>query len=165
MKNIKFNKENISKIAKRGAAISLAVVMASSLSGCGKKDIILEDTILEGTVVATVDGEKEILKEFLPLTHEVSKKGDDKHYQNVITGEYLMTNSSCDNMAADLGRNKAQRYAEITDIESISNYLTKEEIEKANNDKLEDADIVSIVTRIKAIPNEDTNINSNKKQK
>ena len=58
---IRFNKENITKYLTRGVSLVLAVTMIGALAGCKKKSV-LEGTMLEDTMIATVDGESTTIR-------------------------------------------------------------------------------------------------------
>lgn len=158
----KFNINNISKfrktkLFKRGVAFALAVTAVGSLAGCGEKKPILSDTILESSVVATVDGEKEILRKFVPRRHVRYQQYENftihDHYENVITGEFLVTHQSCGDMYPfDSNEIEPQRYTEITDIKSITNYLTQEELQKAKGGDFTQEDAIMVIARIKNLP-------------
>lgn len=172
----KFNEKLNSKLTKtklfkRGVALALAATTVGSLAGCGKK-APLEDTILENSVVALVDGDYEILKvvksSYCYVTDDsnIESSYDHQHYQNVVTNEYLVDNEDCRQfIIRGVWENQLaiSRYAEITDIKSITDYLTEEELKKANDGSLTDEDIIKIVARIKALPVEDAKENQKSK--
>lgn len=178
----KFNEKLNSKLTKtklfkRGVALALAATTVGSLAGCGKK-APLEDTILENSVVALVDGNYEILKATKPSKcfdlsqhtmqdNYVATAQDHDHYINVVTNEYLTTKEECDLIRYEkfiVWDDYTPTYVENLEIEgSISNYLTKEELQKANDNELTDEDVVTIVARIKALPVEDTKENQKSK--
>lgn len=172
----KFNEKLNSKLTKtklfkRGVALALAATTCS-LAGCGKK-APLEDTILENSVVALVDGDYEILKViesdhcYVADDSNIKSNYDHKHYQNVVTNEYLVDDEDCQKFRIDYSSLTSYtyipRHAEITDIKSITGYLTEEELQKANDNDLTDEDIVKIIARIQALPVEDTKENQKSK--
>lgn len=64
------------------------------------------------------------------------------HYYNVITGDYLTNYSACD--SDDV------KYCEITDIEDFVNYLSEDEIVKAQDNELTEEELIFIYERIKS---------------
>lgn len=117
----------------------------SLLAGCGKKDNVLEDTILEETVVGTVDGDVAILRyhhsDYGTGRAEKRNTEEHAHYYDIVNGEYITDFKSCTNISV-------RTVKEITVEGSIYTYLTEEELLKAMNSELTDEDIVAIIKRI-----------------
>ena len=141
-----------------------ALTLATALSACGEEKQlipILHDTILENAVVATVDGDIEVLKEeYVYKDHHIcyydenDKLDNHKHYRNIVTGEWLADSQGyCDTVITGTwaGNNVNPRNADISNIESITNYLTEEEYQKAIKGELTEDDIIKIITRVKSI--------------
>lgn len=130
-----------------------AGAMVMSTSGCDEeKDVILKGTILQGAIVGqTEDGHCLVLREVSVVKHECinDKNPYHYHYQDVVSGEYLTNSENCYTILLEgsVAYEEAHpRYVHFTSIESISDYLTKEELQNAEN--LSEDDINEIVTRI-----------------
>lgn len=137
----------------RVPAFLTAGTILFTMSGCGKKGAILEDTLLEKTFVATVDDDIAILKpqssgESLCSVVEINAH---YHYFDVISGQWITDAEECVNKyVTEVGN--------IEKIGSIDSCLTEEEMLKAQNDELTDEDVVSILYRIKEKEEEKTKI-------
>lgn len=170
MKINKFKKNKISKFRNtklyKGIVVGMsALTLATALSACREEKQltpILHDTILENAVVATVDGDIEILKEeYVYKDHHIcyydenDKLDNHKHYRNIVTGEWLADSQGyCDTVNTSTSwsiNNVNPRNADISNIESITNYLTEEEYQKAIKGELTEDDIIKIITRVKSI--------------
>lgn len=140
MKNLKFNFKNLSALLLAGTV----TLTGMSLSGCSEKQdkkddnaSILSGTILEGTRVVTfADGSKEIVK-----VESAGFNNKHYHYTSVVSGDtFESTSSSC-------SQENIYRYDIISD-ESITSYLTTDEIINARKNGLSDKDIDQIFSRI-----------------
>lgn len=139
MLNLKIYK----KTGKKIAIISSAMVLGTSLIGCGnnKKESLLKNTILEQSRVITFkDGHKDI------AVHDTRCCYGDEHfiYKSIITNEYFI-DEACKQNYNGL---KSLVKENITTDESIVSYLTSEELIKATNEELTKDDIINILVRI-----------------
>ena len=168
MKIDKFDNNRISKLKNtklfKGVVIGgCALMLTATLAGCGEKEPILKDTILDSAVVATVDGDKEVLRRVDFCSHKVysfdkesETNGYHEHYVNVISGEFLAySDGNCysGKIYSD-GSTFYPRNVEITNIESITNYLTEEEYKKALDGKFTREDAIKVLAFIKSLPTE-----------
>lgn len=122
------------------------------LSGCGKKEYVLDNTILDKAFVATVDEEIYFLRQenSKSAIRDVNgnfnyENGNTKkhiHYLDVITGEYLTDFGECTNPTV-------RKVDEISKTGSVLSKLTKDEMEKLVNNSLTAEDIINIIDRIK----------------
>lgn len=133
----------------RVPAFLTAGTILFTMSGCGKKGAILEDTLLEKTFVATVDDDIAILKP--QSSGESVEINAHYHYFDVISGQWITDAEECVNKSVT-------EVGNIEKIGSIDSYLTEEEMLKAQNDELTDEDVVSILYRIKEKEEEKTKI-------
>ena len=168
MKINKFKKNKTSKFRNtklyKGLVVgACALTLTATLAGCGGKNL-LDGTILEGAVVADVDGDIEILREtyFYDSDHKYVLENCDnhKHYINIATGEVIAdSDGQCLRVRTYYSGNNNEfvnpRNVNVSNMKSISNYLTEEEYQKANKGELTDDDIIKIVTRIKSTSVED----------
>ena len=114
------------------------------------KNYLLQNTLLDNSVVASVDGKISILrpnytrhKEFVHYFFFVPIHIYQKyyHYFDIINGEVLTTeNCGCENV---------RKCDNITIIGNILDYLTEEEMIKASDGTLTTADIIAIIIRIR----------------
>ena len=136
IKNFKLNKGITTKLA---TYILVSSLTASTLTGCSN-DSLLEDTLLEKTIVVTfIDGSKDIV---VPV--EVCRNGEANHYRSIISGSYI-SDKECEHRT--YGTRGYINHYEITSLESITKYLTSEQLKKAMNGELTNEDIVGIVTK------------------
>ena len=140
-----FNKNGINKALKTGIAFGLATITLGSVSGCVDKGSLLSGTKLEDAIVATVDGEKQVLR--LISIGDNGDKGDN-HYLNIETGEIITDSAECPGHW-NMGNFVNPRYTEVKDVRSISVYLTEEDLKKIVSEKFSDSDIIEIIARIK----------------
>lgn len=140
------------------AALLSAGTMVLSMTGCGdknNKNSILEDTLLEKTIVATVDGDISVLRPISSKNRAYSQyeagSKEHQHYFDIINGGYITTDrENCDSSLVTA----------VESIEkkgSIQSFLTEDEMLKAKNDELTEDDVVAIVYRIKESTEEKEN--------
>ncbi|MBO5138653.1 MAG: hypothetical protein J6B89_03325 [Bacilli bacterium] len=141
----------------RASAFLTAGSMLFTMVGCNKKDHLLEDTLLDKTIVATVDGDISVLKERNSregtlLGSNESNIAEHVHYLDVVNGQWI----------TDDAKNCCNRSViKVNSIEkegNILSYLTEEEMLKAKDDSLTEDDIISILYRIKENVHENENI-------
>lgn len=124
---------------KKLVALGLAATIALGLSGCKeKKTMFAENDLLHDARVFNADGNVVIGKYYYIsncLTHP--------HYQEIVSGMVFT-----DDFEKECCVNGAHKFSELKMIGTISNYLTEEELIKANEDNLTDVDIVKIIARI-----------------
>ena len=157
-KNKTFKFRN-TKLYKGLVVGTCALTLAATLAGCGQGPV-LKDSILDSAVVATVDGDKEILCKKHLYNHIIYDESiennvyvNHEHYVNVISGEWLAdSEGNCVSGELSSGTTVYPRNVEITDIESITNYLTEEEYEKAMEGKFTKDDVIKVLIRIKNLP-------------
>lgn len=133
------------KLVKKGVAVLVAgTLIATVFTGCGKKEALLEDTILERTVVVYVDDQPLVMSYYYPRYDKCTGK----HYKDIVSGEiYHVENENYEGT-------EICKYTDIktldpdTKIESITPYLTADELKKAQKDEFTDADIIEIEQRI-----------------
>lgn len=128
--------------------IALLTSMIMSLVGCSEEiDKSNEDTLLKNTplyegIVASVDGEIEIIKNVKFDDYTRNSHSHD-HYINLTSGEFLAhSNTKCTFYPVRTTDN-------IVALGSINSYLTSEEISKLTTNNYTDEDIVKIIIRIK----------------
>lgn len=145
-KNLKINLDAIKNRFSRMKCFVLAgTLIATMLTGCGKKESLLEGTILENTHVITFeDGTKDIAKPFDSCEMYSDDYGNSIHYKSVVTSDFY-SDLSC---TAVNPRGSMISHYPISKEESIVVYLTQEDIEKAMNNNLTDDDLITIVSRI-----------------
>lgn len=145
--NLKVNKKKIKKVILGGAVVLI------SLTGCEETKNILQDTVLEGASVITLeDGTKDIavIKE---ICNEKQTKYN--HYYSVISGIYFSNNDCSHNYYYKYGISGKKLYHfDIVQEENITKYLTSSEIEKATEGNLSDKDIAGIISRITEATND-----------
>ena len=156
MKNFKSNDTAINFLRKnkvRLQSLAAAVIVASSLTGCKEKNTIEPttpaDIYVHDTVVITSDvGKKYIVKRITRVGCENPFSLEHYHYYDVVTKNYYSDDESCNNYAY---RNESiiATYINVANIESISDYLTTEEITKLMKDELSIDDCTEIIIRIK----------------
>lgn len=150
MNKFKMNKN----IGKKFALYTLiGSISGFTLMGCGKKEeSFLEGTVLENAVVISFeDGTKEVSNKCgfcssctSNYTHEI--------YQSVVSKEYFVDDDCkskwyLPNVFNPFNKYSVGKYS-IVSIEGITGYLTDQELMKAGQKKLTDADIAEIVVRI-----------------
>lgn len=148
MKNIR----NL-RISKKLLALVAAGTVVLTFTGCNTEgESLLDRTILENTQVVTFeDGHKDlaVIKTWCPENYEEEK---DVHniYKSIISGEHFACEecTQVKTSAASIGYSEKINKCPILTSESIVEYLTSEEIVKANNDELTDEDINNIIARI-----------------
>lgn len=156
MKNLQFSdnaKEFFRNNKVRLQSLTAAVIIAGSLVGCGRKDTSVATTPAElyinnSLVITTDTGEKNIVRKIIKNGCDSPFSDEHFHYYDVITGNYYSDNETCLNFINN-SRNAFAIYLNITNIESIADYLNAEEITKLMNNELSIEDCVAIVTRIK----------------
>lgn len=132
------------KLVKKGVAVLVAgTLIATVFTGCGKRGALLEDTILEKSAVVYVD-DQPLVMSYYPY----SDNCNGKHYKDIVSGEiYHVKNENYEGT-------EICEYKDIktldpdTKIESITPYLTADELKKAQKDEFTDADIIEIEQRI-----------------
>ena len=142
IKNLRINQKLMTKLSSCVLVGSLTVM---TLTGCSSNDIITSDNLLKGTILENArvitfeNGRKEIA-----VVDSFCIKTDYNHYYSIVSGEYF----SDKNCGTDLTRdNCIYKYTIISD-ESITKYLTKDDLIKANKGELIDDDVINIVIRI-----------------
>lgn len=151
IKNFRINKK---ATAKQMACVLAGSLAVTTLTGCEDtvdRNNILKGTILEDTCVVTFDdGTKDIataidICSFLDVNRY--------HYYSVISGEYF----SDENCTAYEIEGKIAHHHIITNKESITGYLTSDELTKAMQGELDNNDLISIVSRVIEPVTEETN--------
>lgn len=143
IKNLKINQKTVSKLATYVLIGSLAT---ATLTGCSNTDMttnnLLKDTILENTSVITFEnGSKDIAITISGCPY--SK--DYKHYSSIISGICFGDKECTTNKSNGHYLNNNQK---IVNVESISNYLTIDDLTKAIQGELDNDDIIAIVNRV-----------------
>ena len=145
IKNLKINQKIITKLSSCVLVGSLTIM---TLTGCGSMDsnasndrnYILKGTILENARVITFDdGTKEIA-----VVDSYCIHSNYSHYYSIISGEYF-SDEKCRNDV--LNRKSNYKYV-ITNDESITKYLTADDLTKASQGELTNDDVINIVTRV-----------------
>lgn len=82
------------KLVKKGVAVLVAgTLIATVFTGCGKREALLEDTILEKAAVVYVDDQPLVMSYYYPH----SGNCDGKHYKYIVSGEiYHVKNENCE---------------------------------------------------------------------
>lgn len=168
MKNIKVNSENLSKlkgkgIVKRAASLVLVGTILLGLTGCGKKETVLEESALEKAVVAIVDNEgtKEIV--VAEAYYRYWAEGDTTKYyfsnpsgeyekleiyRNLITGEIITDSVPAPVYIKDgfrgLPSGNIRKVEEVEIKGSIFGYLTEDELKNPD-----DIDVANLLIRIR----------------
>ena len=157
MKNLKINSTAIEflKINKvRLQSLAAAVVVAGSLTGCAKDSApvtdssALGDKYINNSYVITNDaGEKNVVKIIRKTTCNDRHNPDHYHYFDVVTQSYYSDSDKCIEYSNEL---RAPVFViNVTNVESIFDYLTKEEISKLMKNELSEDDCAEIIFRIK----------------
>lgn len=134
------------KINIKKGAIALALVSTILVTTTGCADAILEDTILEKSCVVTfADGSKDIA-----VACSECDDSEYPHFISVTSGTRFGDKECNDNL-------RVHHQYDIVNEEPIVGYLTTDELAKAMNDELTDADLVVIVNRIIKSSAEETN--------
>ncbi len=153
IRNFKINQKAVSKLA---ACVLVGTLAATTLTGCGRNDKnnFLEGTILEDTCVVTFeDGAKDIAVTLTDCIVDTNTGKYYHHYRSVISGE-CFASEKCISKSTN---SPAFRYYGITNEESITRYLTPNEIAKAMQGELDNNDIIAIVRRTMEPTTEETN--------
>lgn len=152
------------KITKKVLAVALAATSILSFAGCSsnnKKDFILQDTLLENAVVATVSTDKGYEPRILRVVQHKNYDEDTNKftsgihtdYFDIINGERLtdMLDACC-----QVHKNETQtltfpvRYVEEIVVEgSVFSFLTEEELKLLNEGKEDEVDFVKVLVRIR----------------
>ena len=128
------------KIKRAVLSNTIILGIIASLTGFGKTESVLTDSLLYQASVVTFDnGSKEVAR-----SYEHCNQSSFNHYVNIITGE-IFSDKVC--FWETINGQTNHKY-NIVSEEPISKYLSKEEISKANNKELTEEDILEIVTRI-----------------
>lgn len=148
------------KLYRKVAALSLACALTTtSLTGCSMRytdapdtnyKCLLGGTILEDTYVTTFeDGRKDIVK--LVCT---CNKNIHTIYYSVISGDYYSDDDCFDYGLAfrkadgsGIARKEILGKENVVSVQSISCYLSEEDLIKAANGELTKEDIIDIITR------------------
>lgn len=138
------------KKSTRLAAMALALgITVGSTSGCSnKKDsYLLQETIFDKTIVANVNGNIAFVR---PESSRVDCLGfiegaadEHIHYFDIISGQWITNSEYCVNRTGVL------KNFDIEEMGSMLEYLTEEEMKKANEGSLTEDDIIAIMYRIK----------------
>ncbi len=149
IKNLKLNEKSASKLA---ACVLVGTLVATTLIGCRKaeeRNNLLKGTMLENTCVITLeDGTKDIA-----IAVSSCDRDEYHHYYSVISGEYF-SGKKCESNA--INRTVIHHYG-ITNEENIISYLTTDDLEKAIQGKLDNDDIITIISRVMEPTNEEEN--------
>lgn len=131
--------------------IALLSSMVLSLTGCSEGSqvkvsdsySILSGSMLEGAIVADVDGTLEVIKSAnFRYDSPNIYVGSHTHYLNIGNGELITdTEDSCSIL-------NIRKVKSIEILSSIDNYLTDDELIKASNKELTEEDVAQIVNRI-----------------
>lgn len=155
--------KNNAKVLKkyRNMLIILSLVFTQALTGCSassnnensqivcqqnneEKEYLLQNTMLDGALVATVDGSPTILR----LT-ESSSEGNT--YQDIINGEYISE-------FAYRNLSRSIRHSDNIVIKGgLLEYMTEEEMKKLYNNEFTDDDYITLIYRVKEQLEEDVN--------
>ena len=149
-------------ISKKLAAFCLASgITITSLAGCGQsteqaknKSYILEGTMLDHTVVATIEGETSVFRSELKRECGLFL-GSHYHYVDIVSGNSVTDFSYCSDYLV------TKMVSDVENSKEIMYYLTEDELKKAMNNELTDEDLIAIVYRIKE-SQQDTVEKSNK---
>lgn len=145
IKNFKINLEVIqSKFLKLKRFVLAGSLVATMLIGCGKESALDETLLEEASVITFEDGSKDIARAINTCSSFSDDKGDSIHYRSVITGERY----SDEKCTADRPNGEVIKHYPIVNDESLTGYLTADEIAKAINGNLNDEDIIAIIKRV-----------------
>lgn len=78
----------------------------------------------------------------------IHHENEHDHYLNILTGAEYATDESCVTFNTTLDVHNNFEYADIEIIQQFSDFLTSEEILKAQNGGLTDEELISIVLRV-----------------
>lgn len=146
MKNLKINKNLSKRLVSFVLVGTMGIITLSGCSGKNSNKSLLDGTILEKTNVVTFeDGSKDVAR-----VTDICEKGwgcsigGHEVFNSIVTNEQY--NSSECNVKSSLTK-MLQKYS-IESVESITKYLTNEEIAKASKEGLTEEDISNILSRI-----------------
>jgi hypothetical protein len=133
----------VDSIRKRALAFLLASIAFWGIGCSSKPKYVLQGTLLDHAVVASVDGNLALVKcEEIKDGSSAENKNNHQHYFDIVNGEWLTDCAGCE--AFNI---RTVEEIEITD--DILEYLTPEELTKAVNKNLTIEDVVNIITRIR----------------
>lgn len=146
---IEFLKKN--KI--RLQSLAAAVIVAGSLTGCGKKDTTVSTTPAElyinnSIVITSATGKKHIVKKISQVGCNDKLNSKHYHYYDFVTNSFYSDSEICDSYVFNK-KDVKPIYVNITNTENIADYLTTEEITKLMKDELSIDDCAEIIARIK----------------
>lgn len=158
VKNLKIE----SSSAIKYTAFALAGSIVFTMAGCSNST--LSKSLLYNTSVITFeDGTKDIASKSEECRY--NKHNNIYHFESLISGEYY-SNMLCLDDKYYLSSGSSTSYKlnhyDIVNVESISNYLTKDELKKANEGSLNKDDIIEVFVRINE-KYEDENVNEESK--
>ena len=138
---------------KKLMALALAGVIASTGSGCARNTGSLDGSTLANTkVITTTDGKIEIVRDIYKSSNDryckLYNDNTHHHYRDVISGNYYSDSESCEKYEHNF-RDIFPIVLDVASVESITDYLTPEEIAKSANGQLTEDDITNIILRIK----------------
>lgn len=150
--NIRFvSQERIKKAASIVVAGTIALTSVIGLTGCGKKEYIMEGSDLQGLrVLCTDDDCKHIVYE---INYNFC---DSTHYRDKISGDIycISDKEECDFSSSSYLMSPNS----IVEYKPIYNYLTEEELAKKD---FSDEDVIKIYKRINS-ENKNTSLVNNK---
>ena len=149
MKNFKFNNGAIEFLRKNKVKLQslvATILVTSSLVGCGVSEE--PNPIENAIVITTTDGEKNIVRKVSKRNCNDYPNENHFHYMDLITGNFYSDSINC--ISSDYtGWNEYPIYREISNVESITDYLTDEEISKLLKSEFTNEDFANLVIRIK----------------
>lgn len=147
MKNLKIFEPAVS--AKVVSCALTGALAATALVGCSGRNSVLDGTVLEDSVVVTFsDDSKDVA-----IAVESCEDSSLPHYQSVTSG-VLYGNEYCSHKNDGFFDFRPIHHYSIINEENILQYLTLEELKKANNDELTEDDIITIIERVSRSTNE-----------
>ena len=153
--NLSVKKEAIALIMA-GAVLVTARFMGST--DVKPKNPFPVDTLLEDTVIANVDGNYEVLKQFVPVycssihgreaVHISLDPKSHNHYYNLISGDFLTNERECTYTTPikDSGSYSPKKIKNPKILGEASEFLSEEELNELLNDELTEEELQVIVS-------------------
>jgi len=151
---VKLNEQKVKNYFKRGVALVTGVIMAGTMTACGKgetkKDTSLVSNILKGSYYAEVNGDPTIIRPIYlyRVSQESIKETEHTHYIDVISGCAYTDSEDCKKSIYYKNEWIKTEIVDINNKRIISDALTAEEIEAANNEELTIQDMIDVIDRM-----------------
>lgn len=133
IRNLKISQKAVSKLAACALAGALAT---TTLTGCGKKNMLNGTTLEKACVVVYEDGSKDIA-----ISVDDCNESKYPHYRSITSGAFVCDETCTHTFAEGI----VVHHFSIDHIEAIK--LTDDEREKAVKSELDKNDIVGIINR------------------